>query len=34
MIAFAGYLRLAAGLDSDLNTLAFDVRARWPLSAT
>jgi N6-L-threonylcarbamoyladenine synthase len=34
MIAFAGYQRLAAGLDSDLNTLAFDVRARWPLSAT
>ncbi|MBI3343344.1 MAG: tRNA (adenosine(37)-N6)-threonylcarbamoyltransferase complex transferase subunit TsaD [Gammaproteobacteria bacterium] len=34
MIAFAGYQRLAAGLDSDLNTLAFDVRARWPLGAT
>ena len=34
MIAFAGYQRLAAGLDSDLHTLAFDVRARWPLSAT
>jgi N6-L-threonylcarbamoyladenine synthase len=34
MIAFAGYQRLAAGLDSDLNTLAVDVRARWPLSAT
>ncbi len=34
MIAFAGYQRLAAGLDSDLNTLAIDVRARWPLSAT
>jgi N6-L-threonylcarbamoyladenine synthase len=34
MIAFAGYQRLVAGLDSDLNTLPFDVRARWPLSAT
>ena len=31
MIAFAGYQRLAVGLDSDPNTLAFDVRARWPL---
>lgn len=34
MIAFAGYQRLAADLDSDLNTLAFDVRARWPLGIT
>jgi N6-L-threonylcarbamoyladenine synthase len=32
MIAFAGYQRLAAGLDSDLNSLAFDVRARWSLA--
>ena len=34
MIAFAGYLRLAAGLHYDLNPLAFDVRARWPLGIT
>ena len=33
MIAYAGYQRLLAGLDSDLNTLAFDVRARWTLNS-
>lgn len=32
MIAYAGYQRLLAGLDSDLNSLAFDVRARWSLN--